>query len=104
MEDTTQQSSAVLQGVVDEVLSALALALGARRAAAFALGGDATSCRAVGSFGLSDEERERVGHWLTIDDASRPYWTRLAAEARPLYLPGGDVRAPWQGAASPVPA
>jgi signal transduction histidine kinase len=103
MKDTTQQSSTVLQGVVDEVLSALALALGARRAAAFALGDDAASCRAVGSFGLNDEEREHVGHWLTIDDASRPYWMRLA-EQGPLYLAGGDVRAPWQGAANTAPA
>jgi signal transduction histidine kinase len=104
MNNRTQQSSTVLQGVVEEVLSALALALGARRAAAFALDDDTANCCAIGAFGLTEEERERVGRGLTIDDTSRPYWTRLVATAGPLYLAGGDVQAPWRCVGGPVPS
>jgi signal transduction histidine kinase len=105
MDDTTHQSSSVLQGVVEDVLSALALALGAPRAAALVLGDDAASCRAIASCGLTDEERERVRRWLTIDDESRPYWNRLAAEGRPIYLTPlhGDGQALWQGDPGRVP-
>ncbi len=103
MDDTAQQSSTVLRGVVEDVLSALALALGATRAAALVLGDDAATCRAVASFGLTDDERDRVSHWLTIGDALRPYWRRLAAERRPVYVTGSDVATPWQRVAGPLP-
>lgn len=93
------RSAGLLQDVVDDVVSALAMALGARRAAALVLDEDGQSCRAIASWGLTEAERDRVSHWLTIDADSQPYWTRLAAETGPVYLaaPPAEARAPWQG-------
>ncbi len=96
---TAQESSGVLQGVVDDVVQALALALHATRAAALVLDPGGQSCRAIATCGLTEAEGERVGRWFTIGDEARPYWERLAAEARPLYVTGfhGTPRVPWRG-------
>jgi signal transduction histidine kinase len=105
MDASTSRSAGVLQNVVDDVLSALAMALGARRAAALILDEDGQSCRAIASWGLTDAERDRVNRWLTIGDDSQPYWTRLAEEAAPVYLAGapGEAKAPWQGGLEVLP-
>ncbi len=79
-------SPSLLQGVVDDVVSALALVLDARRAAALILDHEGGSCRTIASWGLSGDERDRVSKWLTIGDEARPYWERLASEGRPIYL------------------
>jgi signal transduction histidine kinase len=100
----TTDTSLVLRGIVDDVVSALALALGARRAAALILDEDGANCRAIASCGLTDRERDAVGRWLAIGDEARPYWDHLAAEGGPVYLDGtqATARAPWRGD-GPIP-
>ena len=105
MDRTTARNSRIFTGVVDDVIVALAAALRADRAVALVLDADGTSCRAIASVGLRDTERERIGRWLTIGDESRPYWARLRAATRPVYVaaPHGSARRPWQGVADVPP-
>jgi signal transduction histidine kinase len=96
--DATPHHSGIVHRVIDDVLSALALTLGARRGAALILDADLGRCRAITTLGLTDGERERIEEWLTIAAAERPYWERFAAEARAVYVPpsAGETRSTWQ--------
>ncbi|TMA82572.1 MAG: GAF domain-containing protein [Deltaproteobacteria bacterium] len=87
----TPHGSSSARDVADDVITTLALALQARRAAALIRYADGAECHAIASLGFSDDERQHLCRSLTIGDdptraGARAYWDRLAAAGRPLYV------------------
>src|SRR6266481_3817255 len=85
------------EGVIEDIVAALALALRARRAAALVLDDRGASCRAIASCGFSGVERDRLGRSLAIGNDCRRYWERLAEEGQSVYvdLHSEHPAAPW---------
>ena len=86
VEPPWQQGSSRLQEVLDELLKGLAGALRVKSAAALLVDEERTRCRAAAVCNLSEEQHQFLANWLTATAEGKAYWTRLAAQAGPVYV------------------
>lgn len=104
MSHMTTDSSDLRTRVVDDVVAALALALGARRAGALLLDEEGR-CHITSSWARTAAEAADADRWLPSGVDAAQYWHNLVADGRPVYVDGGAGPHPgWRADGDSLPA